>query len=636
MAPKPKVSAVAPGPDNFEFALIDKFAGYNSAIDPTTAPANTLIRGSLNVYRKVSGTIANRPGKKIYDATTDSTVAGCLSGFVWDTSLGTTYPLRVANSKLQVESSITGTRVWYDLMTALTKTRFVFDTWWDNTDKKDVLLMCNGTGGTLYDWAGGFSLFVSAIASTSITLSTDPATAGFASSGTVTINGNDYPYTGIDSATKKLTGVTGDASSEAANSVVMSKIGTHSSLTSGPGSGYAIDFIKSVNNQVYAGSYTSQELFISKNTSYTDYSFSSPRVTGEGEFVLLDAPMNGIGANSGGAKVFAGDSLVYEIGFNQITVGTTLSEQTTVTKIDLGGKISAYAHEMIDTLADNIIYLDQSQQLRSFGNFRNLFVAKSVLLSTAVADELNEETFTNGQLKAISDRRGDLVYITAPSSGKVYIYQERSSLDSVGNVVAERLWQPPQVWSVSRIATISGSVVGFSNENPQIYYLWDTNQWHDDIPSGMAAYSSTALFAYQNGGRRQGKIEFDKVYYEGYASDGSKLYGAVYYDYEGFTGLASVILNTTDDPFPVFFTGLVPPSLGDASLGDNPLGDGLNILPNDQALLPKYRVAKDFQVQSVFEFALMVYSADIDSRWELLAIGANIHESEFSGVEIRK
>lgn len=627
------------GPDNFAVHLISEFQSYVSSIDPTIAAVKVLVRGSQNVYKKISSTIANRPGRKLYDASTDTTVAKINSGFVWNTSLGVIFPIRCVNGKLQVESNITGSRIWYDLLTSLTLTRFVFDTYWDNTDKKDKVLMVNGDVAKVYDWSGGFALFVS-YAGNIITLDRNAATAGFASAGTVTINGVNYTYSGISGST--LTG-TQDASASVAGQVVMAKINTTTSFSSGPASPYVCDFIRVVNNQLYVGSYTSQLLYLSKNTDFTDFSHSTPRLTGEGDTVLLDASGKGIGARGGNAHAFYGDGHLAVISFNQITVGSTLSEQTLSEKVALGGNAAAQAHEFIDALSDNIIYLDQANQLRSFGAFRNLFSAKAVLLSQAIQDELAQETFTLGQLRVVSDRRGDLVYISAPNSGKTYLYQERGTLDASGNVISERLWQPPQLWNISRIDMLIGRAIGFSNSNPQIYYLWDTGQWHDDAPGGAVPYQSIALFSYQNGGRRQGKINFDKVYWEGYATENSNLYGGIYYDYQGATALLSPILNDPDSPFNTgvngknnIFTGLIPPSLGDSSLGDNPLGDGLNVLPDDQALVPKFRVITGVSQVDCFEFALMIYSTNVDARWEILALGANYTLSAAQGVEIIK
>jgi hypothetical protein len=623
------------GTDNFDIEMVSGFKGYVSSIDATIADARVLTRGSQNVYQKISGTIGNRPGRKLYDSALDGTIAKVNSGKVWNTSLGAVFPVRCSNGLLQFSSAITGTQTWYTLLSGLTLTRFIFATYWDNTDKKDKLLSVNGDTSKVFEWAGGVALFVS-YAGNVITLDRNAALAGFASAGTVTINGVDYTYSGISGST--LTGTT-DATAAPANAVTFSKIITTTSFTSGPGSTYACDFIRVVDNQLYLGSYTSQQVFLSKNTDYTDFSFSTPRLTGEGDTLLLDASARGVGVSGGAAHIFYGTSSLAKITFSQITVGSTLSEQVDIAKVPLGLSCAAQGQEFIDALADNIIYLDQANQLRSFGNFRNLFVAKSVLLSQAVQTELSEENFSLGQLKVVSDQRGDLIYITAPSSGKTYLYQERTALDSVGNVVAERVWQPPQIWGFTGVDAVGGAAVGFSNANPQFYYIWDTGQYADDSPSGQLNYISIALFSYQNGGRRQGKMEFDKVYWEGYMTPNSNVYAAIYIDYQGSTTILNPTVNDGTSPLvagQTLFSGVVPPSLGDASLGDNPLGDGVNTQPDDQALVPKFRVITSVPLSQCFEWATMIYSNNAGARWELLALGVNAVLASAEAVEIVK
>lgn len=614
------------GTDDFEFNLVTEFKGYNSAIDPTNTVNGLLVKGSYNVYRKISGTIANRPGRKQYDAV-DTTLAKVDSTKTWNTSLGAIIPVRVSNGKLSVLSSITGSKVWYDLLTT-SATRWVFDSWWDSSTKKDKLIGVNGTSN-LYTWEGGIGLISSTTANT-IVLTADALLSGFITSGSVLVNGNTYTYSGVSGTT--LTGVSGDPTGEANGSVVLIKITTTSTT---PASGFNNDFIKVINNQLYVGSYSSRQVYISKNTSYTDYSKSTPRATGEGDNITMDDVGKGITVRQGKAHVFSGTSYLYIVSFNQITIGTSLSEQTIVDKIELGNLIAAQGHEFIDTLSDNILYLDQANQLRGYGTYRNLFKDKSALLSQPVQDELAKQDFTGGQVKIVSDRRGDIVYITAPNSGITYQYQERTALDSVGNIISERLWQPPFIWGVARIESISGVTIGFSNSNPQAYTLWETNQWHDDAPDGQLPYTCVMLLSYQNSGRPQGKINFDKFYIEGYEAN-AELYAGVYFDYQGASGIQSPVINIPGNALTdrMLFSGAIPPSLGDASLGDNPLGDGL--LGDEQASLPKFRVFVGTEQNDCYEYALMVYSANADARWEILRLGVNETIAFAQGVEIMK
>ena len=95
-----------------------------------------------------------------------------MSSYEWYTSLNTTHPLRVCNNKLQVESELSGSYVWYDLVEtstlsspAATYTRFVFDSWWDNTEKKDRVLMVRGDDKILH-WSGGITKVASGTVNT--------------------------------------------------------------------------------------------------------------------------------------------------------------------------------------------------------------------------------------------------------------------------------------------------------------------------------------------------------------------------------------------------------------------------------------------------------------------------------------
>lgn len=635
---------ITPGPDNFEFDLVSQFKGYYPCIDPTLAPKEYLIRGSQNVYKTSNGTLANRPGRKLNDSSTDTTIAGIKSAFVWNTSLGAILPLRIANSKLEVRSDIvtSGTYVWYTLQSSLTLTRYVFDTIWDNTLKKDFLVFVRGDLN-LFRWDGGIGT-ISSTTSNTIVLNNTVASLGFnTTSGSVVINGTTYAYTGSSAST--LTGVTGDPTGEANGSVVISAVITNAN-TPVSTTTFTNDFLRTVSNQLYVGSYNSRLIYVSKNTSYIDYTQSTPRVPGNGELITLDNAAKGIGVRQGKAHIFAGTSDLYIISFNQITVGSTLTEQTLVEKQNTSLRAAAYSHEFIDSLNDTLVWLSQDQQLRTYGVFRNISEPAYPILSERVADELADVDFTLGQLKVIGGaEKGDLIYIVAPNSGVVYMHQTFSQVNSIGNIMTERLWHAPFVWGISRVDVINGVEVGFSNANPQTYQLWDTGQWHDDSPSGNLPYVSTALFAYRNHGRRQGKLKFDKIFWEGYMTFGTKLNGVVYADYQGATALLTPIIHDSTQSAATsqsFFSGIVPPSLGDASLGDNPLGDltaaygvaMVSILDHD--LVPKFRIITGVQSTDCFEYALMAYSSNIDARWELVSLGTNAYESANQAVEIIK
>jgi hypothetical protein len=642
--------------DNFEFRVVGDektpFLGYVSGRDKTVIGGRALIRGSINVYKKNTGTIASRPGLK-RRGSADTTLAGVLASTVWNTSLGRTIPLRVCNNKLQFESDIvtSGTYVWYDLKLtstllspAASLTRFVFDEVWVDTEKKDRLLMARGDNNMLH-WSGGLAIVgvIDAANGTIQLLDTTKTWSqmGFAvtTSGekriTVNLGGGDIrevSYTGGES-TNTLTGCSISSGTLAdipsSTLVIQSVISFALSGESTVGSSFVFDFLRVLSNQVLIGSYTSRVLYLSGDSDFTDFTNSGSLVFGDPDFCVLDNTPTGITISKGTFKVSAGTSDWYTITPNFVPpVSFTYNGNShfIITKVDKhpgSGLVAAYAHEFIDTVGDDIVFLAKDQQVRIFGTFRNLTHPKFPSISQQVQEELKNENFAGGHLKAI----GEFIHLTAPNNGRDWMYQIRETVSQNGNVLAERLWHPPQIRNISRFMEIAGVTYGHSNTYPQTYQVWDTNQWYDDSPTDeQIPYTARARFGYWNGGRRQGLIKFDKIFVEGYMSQGLTLQGFLYHNYQGGSGIIGFTVNDESHPAK-FFTGNVTPSLGTSSIGVNPLGDGLVTDPDDQELLPKFKKICKVTPYDEFESAIEFYSEVIDSRWEILCYGTNIVKS---------
>lgn len=574
-----------------------------------------MVQGSQNIYKKLSGTLAVRPGQKRRgDANT--TLSPVSSEFIWNTSWGTTYPLWITNNTLQVEYSGT----WYTLLSSLTATRYVFDKWWDNTEKKDRVLFVKGDSD-IQHWSGGIATVSSATTNTiTKTGSTSWQQAGFATNTgaekKIMISGTEYTYTGGESTTI-LTGVTPDPSAIVANTIAIQSVITASNT---PASGFNNDFIKVINNQVYVGSYTSRLCYISKNTDFTNYVVPTPRVAGDPELLTLDATLKGIGVRQGKACIGYGSGHWAVISFNDITVGTTLTQQTKVDVKPVAALQAPYAHEFIDTVGDTIVYLAQDQQVRTFTDtVSNLFTSAYPSISQEIATELSAEDFTNGALRCI----GEFTYLTAPTVGKVYLYQVRQALNANDQLVTERLWHSPFIWNLTRVDEINGLIYGFSNANPQVYQLWDTGQWHDDSPSDEnLPYSCVLALSYRTGGRRQGLISFSKIFSEGYISQGTPLNLLINYNWEGGTDSKIFPINTIDRPAFLFTPTLA--SLGDNSLGDEPLGNGgVTETGEDANTLPKFKNINSIALVNCFEYQPVFYSDAADVQWEILAVGTD-------------
>lgn len=594
---------------NFEFKNIqDNWLGYVSSRDPSNLPQNVYVQGSLNMYKKINGNLSVRPGQKRMGVAND-TFSPISSEFVWNTSWGATYTAVIADSKL----SIVVDSVWYTLQSSLTLTRYVFDKWWNASLAKDQLLFVNGTSSMMM-WSGGFALIASTTANT-IVLDRTITASFLTASGTVIINGTTYTYTGSSGST--LTGVTANPTGEANGSGVLAPVVT---TANAPAAGFNSDFLKVINNQVYVGSYLSRLCYISANDNYIDYTVPTPRSAGDPELLTLDSALRGIGVRTGKAHIGIGNGEWAIVSFTDITVGTVLTQQTVVDVKPVANLAAPYAHEFIDNVGDNLVYLSQDQQIRTFGDFNNVFVSAYPSLSQEISTELMAENFEGGSLKCIAD----FTYLCSAASGKTYLYQVRQSVDANNQVVVERLWHAPFIWSVTHVDDIEGTVVGFSNANPQIYELWDTNQWHDDSPSDEPLpYSCVLALSYRTGNRRQGLQSFDKLFSEGYFTAGTPLNGTINYNYKGATNSLVFVINSIQQPGFNFSTSYA--SLGDSSLGDEPEGDGIT---EDPTALVKFKVIKSLPQVDCFEYQPVFSSDAVDAQWELLAEGTNAVASD--------
>jgi len=597
---------------DFHFpGMISQWLGYVSSIDKTNIVENALVKGSQNIYKKLSGTMAVREGQKRLGVA-NTTESSCSSAFVWSTSWGVVYKMVIANSNLYVVID----NIWYSLLSSLTKTRYVFDKYWDNSEKKDRLLFVNGTDD-MFHWSGGYAV-IDSTTSNSITKTgtTSWAEVGFSTTSgqkTVVINGTTYTYTGGETTTT-LTSVTPDPTGEANGSTVLQSVFTNSNS---PATNFLSDFIKVINNQVYVGSYTSRLIYMSDNADFTDYTVPSPQLSGSPGLFVLDNTAKGIGVRQGKAHVGFGQNGWAVISFEIVSNDNVLTRVNTIDIKPISLLQAPLAHEFIDNIGDNLIYLAQDQQLRSFGDFNNLFGVGYPSLSQEVATELSEETFTGGGLKSI----GEYIYITAPNSGKVYLRQERTSIDIEGNIVAERLWHSPFIWNATFIDQASGVVIAFSNANPQIYQVWDTGQWHDDSPADEALpYSCIMALGYRGESRRQGLWVFDKTFTEGYMTLGTPLNLLINYNYQGSTGAINMPINSVAKPAFLFESPIA--SLGEASLGDESLGDQISSDIN-QETLAKFKVINSVSIVNCFEWQPVFYSDTVDAQWEILAVATN-------------
>jgi hypothetical protein len=274
---------------NKDYQLTVAFKGYVTKPDPTNTDSNYLIDGSQNVLINDSEKIGIRNGYSLFGQAS-GTVEGIQSSFVWKTSRGDEWFLRSHGDKLEFYDSVASS-TWVTIRRGDGEVDYSYTTWWDNTEKIDLLLFARGASTTFADWSGAVTQFSSATTNTiTKTGTTTWAQQGFLLNNTrqVHIGNIIYTYTGGEN-TLTLTGVSPDPTlgNHYLNQLVFQETRTNSNLA-GLDAGFNVDSLGTLNNQVYLCSQTSRRVFVSKNTSFSDYTFSSPRIPGDGAVFTLD------------------------------------------------------------------------------------------------------------------------------------------------------------------------------------------------------------------------------------------------------------------------------------------------------------------------------------------------------------
>ncbi len=583
--------------------ITSQFLTYATKPDPSNTDTRFLVAGSKNTLINDSEKIKSREGFTLQSlaGTTNNPI---LSSTDWADSSGDNWSLRAHDAVL--EFYISGN--WETLMDTLTSVTMIFDPYYDNTEKIDRLLWCDGTPD-LKDWSGATAT-LSLITATTLTLQ-GTKTFGqkrFLTTGTRAIRIKDdlgvwhrSVYTGGEGTTT-LTGLATDLTGFpfTGGNLIVQEVITRASVISAT---FNIDFLQVIENQVWLGSRSDNPIYFSKNTSVTDYSFSSPRAPGEGGKVTLDGPGRGVGVLKGDVILFGGD-FIYKSIFNQITVGTTLAETIKVQMVKTTSRQGAQHQNLIANIGNGLIWIGVDNVMHELIDAVISYNPDLQDVSDPVKPDFLATDFTGGHLKFDRTR----VYISAPVSAINFIYEYRLNDKNQ----REWFWQPPQTLPIQRWAIIGGIIHGHSSATNETYKLFDG--YNDN----SKAIHSVALLARWNGGIRDMLKGCDEMFNEGAISPNTTISVQYAFDKDGgeFELINKQIIGTDED---ILFTNFQSAALGDNPDGDISLEGDVVTTTN----LQKFRAVHETNEQEFFDYGVLFETNDIDYRWEILAHGSN-------------
>lgn len=617
-------------PKTLENIVVSSFKyGYRNLEDVTNLPPGVLITGSQNVLNNESSRIQIRQGYAV-DGQESSIIGAVLSSFDWQTKQNGEVHVRAGgltsagnDGKLQYRyvAPATGVVTWRDLTTGLTTTRYNFTKFWNTTENLREMLYVNGTSN-IFKWNGAVTELISSTANTLTKAGDTWADSGFYAAGNkqVVINGTTYTYTGGEGTTT-LTGVSPSPAAEPVGSIVhqLPVTTANSSLTGVPAT-FPNGLIECLNNQVYLGALTSPIIYISEVNSFTDYSFSTPRQTGEGAVLILDDNCVAFKPQEQFMYVSAGKEFWYNINFSlqTSTVGVTY-EQVNALPLKNGRQQGAQSQAFVSHMKNNIVTVTHEPTIDMIGRMENYFgTPQTRNISDSIKIDVDQYDFEDGSISYWKY----YIIVAVPKEGVVLMYN-----------LSINAWEAPQTLPVSRFYIVDGELYGHSYNTFESYHLF--TGYADRVFTGFAGHPipSTATFSYQNFGTRKDLKSANEFYIEGYISENTTLNATLTYEIDGCSTVKTFEVEGDDHQIVCLPTqGIV--SLGKVSLGKVKLGGigGASI----QNLPPKFRVIKTLTNTDFFEYSLSFSILGVDQRFELLAFGLLAYSSTQLPVYIKQ
>jgi len=608
-----------------KYQVIEETLAYVTAEDVTNTSERYLTAGSQNMLINQQRKVVTRNGNTLYGAG-DASLTPIRNGYTWVNSTGESLKVRVKNGVLQAYFETLGAttiNAWTNILTGMsTSVRPRFNTWYKATEFLDLLVFV-WSDTNLYAWGGGAAV-VASLTSTTVTKNGTETWAEdrFFTTGNKTLvcvrTGTEYTYTGGESTTT-LTGIA-DTTGIIAGDILVQKVVTTSNK---PTADMVNNTVYTYQNQLCVGSDTDQTVYVSKNTDYTNFAYSAPRVPGEGALFTLDGKCNGIIELDEHLVIFSGKDSIYKAVPKEITVGSTLTETFAVEKFQVGINQSAQSQDVIQVVGSKAYYLSFEPAFRELPS--PLLLAggsKPQTLSNPIKPDFDAEDWTN----AASTWYKNAYYLSAPTTGRLYILEFREDADGK----LRRFWQTPQIMSINAFSAGVDALVGHSSVVGESYTLFDSDAF-SDIHSGgeKLPIHYIAAFSYRNYGERVNMKTFDEYFVEGEISPSTAIDVCLRYDYGGNTQELTDSISGADTD--ILLETLIQTSLAQQPLGQHPLGGSIEA-PSGTA---KFRKIFEFAREDFVEIQDIYESNDTDQYWSIIARGANAQISRRQNIKIK-
>lgn len=377
------------------------------------------------------------------------------------------------------------------------------------------------------------------------------------------------------------------------------------------------------NNQVYLGASNSNNLYISKVNSYTDYGFTTPvRVVGEGFLIPLDSPpVAFVSQEVNNDSVLAYDLYISQgtntWGIIRSTLSSDLSKETLqYIRLKVSALQGAQSSRMVSKMKNEIMFIGHDNVANFLGLMSYQFVAAIVDFSFPIIDDMNSYDFTDASIFYYRN----FALIAIPKAGVIRMYnmtdqtgQYTSFTRDMEDVTKQPwFWEAPITFPLSGFYVVDGDLYGHSYVSSESYKLFTGGSLNGQNIIG------NATFAFDDKGDRTQSKASDELWVEGYISQNTTLNATVAGDLDTAQQTQTVTI-VGSDPAIVAFGGGAH-SLGKNNLGSQPLG-GAEVI---SSTLPAwFHVIKTYNEASFYLEQLSFGTNGVDFDWELITFGTN-------------
>lgn len=604
--------------------VYSKFRGYESNSEPTNIDADqhlVFVAPSKNCRITAEGVAVSRSGIEALGSSAGDSI---VSAYTWNNN---------RNVQLMLNSTQDKLRVFYDgdyrEILTVANGNFSYAEWWDNTNLRDVLLFVEGTN-SVYSWAGAIAK-ITAVSTTDITIGVSTFVAGFKVGDVVTIDGADYTIMSILSDTEmRLNAAPGAVTDVYVYSKVASTslfaytilLDPSSAPTSHTGIslyndfGFTFDTLAVEDNAVYYGSSSIRRVFKTKNTSFSDCRFSTPRLPGEGDTFVLDAPVTIFLNDSSQGRIIAscGADKLYEIK-ERVLETTDASSYTAVKRLRSGYGAGIVNKRAASEVKYSIGFVTHSKEIDTLGRVEELDTPTGQPLSYKIKLDLDSLDTVDD---AVTHFNTNSLFVSFPSVNKIYEYD-----------FALKKYQPPITVNATAFSDYDGRVVIHDNSG-QSHYLTSENTHDNNAPIDCEIYCD-----YKTEGARYSKKQFDLFLAEGYLSVGGAAQVGFNYGFEGDAGSMLIDVNR-ENPNTVFHTATVLGGFGTTIFGTKPFGSSISNAQNTTMgeFMEKFRLLQPVSLDELdyYEGQFVVKQSSDTSRLILVSLGHNVRVSPNNAV----